>query len=171
MESAETRPRTPLHLVDRVLEGALILFVGAMTVVVAWEIFARQFLGTSAAWASETARFLQVFTALLGGSYCVKVGAHLGIDAFVAALPRAWRRWTDAFTTLVILVFSLMVLVWGGWILREKAGDQAASALPVTMNSLYLVFPLSGLLNAAYCLERLRLLFGPRRGEKEEGHG
>ena len=144
------------------------VFIGAMTVVVSWEIFARQFLGTSAAWASETARFLLVFTALLGGSYCVKKGAHLGIDAFVAALPPAWRRRADAFTTTLIMVFSLMVLVWGGWILRERAGDQSASALPVTMNSLYLIFPLSGLLNAAYCVERLFLLFG---GGKEDAGG
>ncbi len=166
MESADRSKGTPLHLVDRVVEVVLMIFIGAMTLVVAWEIFARQFLGTSAAWASETARFLLVFTAFLGGSYCVKMGAHLGIDAFVAALPSAWRRLADAFTTLVILFFSLMVLVWGGWILRAKAGDQTASALPVTMNTLYLIFPLSGLLNAAYCLERLWLLFGrPRRKE------
>ncbi len=169
MASAEFREKTPLHAVDRVLEILLMVFIGAMTLVVSWEIFARQFLGTSAAWASETARFLLVFTALLGGSYCVKVGAHLGIDAFVAALPPAWRRAAEAFTTLLILAFSLMVLVWGGLILRREAGDQTASAVPVSMNLLYLVFPVSGILNGAFCVERLYLLF--RRKGKEEDRG
>ena len=160
--------RTPLARLDRALEFLLVTFVAAMTVVVAFEIFSRQFFDRSWSWAEETARFLLVFTGILGGSYCVKRGSHLGIDALVRILPRRLRLVVELFTTLLILAFSLLVLVWGGLLLRATNGDQSASAVRISFSLLYLVFPLAGLLNSAYCLERLWLMV-KNRGEARRG--
>ena len=157
---------TPLGFIDKILEYILILFIAAMVAVVAWEVFARQAFNFSTAWASEAARFLQVFVALVGGSYCVKKGAHLGIDAFVRILPFRWRKAADLFATAIVLVFSALVLVWGGIIFAQSIGEQRASAIPVKFKYLYLVFPLAGLLNSMYCVERIYLLFKLEREEE-----
>ena len=159
--------RTPLGFIDRLLEFILIITIALMVGIVAWEVFARQVFKCSAAWASEAARFLQVFVALIGGSYCVKKGAHLGIDAFVRILPPRWKKASDIFVSIIILVFSVLILIWGGIIFIQTVGEQRASAIPIKFKYLYLLFPISGFLNSIFTIERIYLVFKEGGEEKD----
>jgi C4-dicarboxylate transporter DctQ subunit len=61
-------------------------------------------------WALELTVFLFGWLVLLGASYAVKKGAHLGVDIVVNALPVQPRRIMRLAAVVVCISFSLLML-------------------------------------------------------------
>lgn len=67
--------------------GMLNLLITLMTLLVFTEVVARFFFNTGFLWIQELTLTLCGWFVLFGMSYGVKVGAHIGVDAFVKSLP------------------------------------------------------------------------------------
>lgn len=122
--------------------GALLL---ATCVIVFMEVVSRYLTLSSIAWSDEAARFLFIWTALLGAALGVKDGSHFTILTIVEQFPRTAR-----FLVLVLsavgasLVFGVMIRE--GWTLVMLNRDQISPSLSVSMSVPYLVVPVSGAL-------------------------
>jgi C4-dicarboxylate transporter, DctQ subunit len=65
-------------------------------------------------WALEMTVYLFAWLVLLGVSYCVKIGAHLGVDAILNIVSPATRRVMGLITAAVCLAFTFLMLK-GSW--------------------------------------------------------
>ncbi|MGM0586125.1 MAG: TRAP transporter small permease, partial [Pseudomonadota bacterium] len=68
-------------------------------------------------WALETTSFLFAWLVLLGASYCVKITAHLGVDALLNILSHRARRALGLVAAAVCIVFAALLLkgAWDFW--------------------------------------------------------
>ncbi len=111
-------PKTKLGRVINEIEETLIaLILGLMTAITFANVIARYVFETNLLWALETTVFLFAWLVLLGASYCVKVRAHLGVDAILNIVSPAVRRVLGLLAVAACLTFSVLLLIgaWNYW--------------------------------------------------------
>ena len=107
-------PKPGENFIDRIEETAIAAILGIMTLVTFANVVARYVFNDNLLWALELTVLLFGWLALLGASYAVKKGAHLGVDALIDILPTAVRRIVGLFAIAVCIVFTLLLLK-GSW--------------------------------------------------------
>jgi TRAP-type C4-dicarboxylate transport system permease small subunit len=130
---------------NRLVEWAMALLIGAMTLLVGVQIAGRFLFGYSIFWSDELARFLLVWIAFLGMSVGVRRGAHPGVDSLVRSLPPAWARVASLAAFGCCSLFFL-VMVGYGTLLVLRTWGQLSPSLGLRMSVPYLAVPSAGLL-------------------------
>lgn len=140
---------------DFLLSWLVIVLFAILTLDVLWGVFSRYVLGYQTRWTDELATTLMVWVSLLGAALVYGEKGHLGVDYFVGKLDPAAQRLVELVGHLLVLVFALTVMVYGGWLLvdRTLAADQILPSLGWKKGYCYCVVPLSGLFFAFYALE------------------
>jgi len=153
---------------DRGLGGLLAVLMGVSVVNVVWQVFTRYVLRNPSSYTEELARYLLVWIGLLGAAYATGRGMHLAIDLVPAHLRGAGRRRLEIAIGLLVLVFALAGMVYGGsrlvWITLYLR--QTSAALGIPLGYVYLAIPLAGLLMGFYAVAGILLPSDPRRVEK-----
>lgn len=107
------------RFVNGLEEGIISLLLVAMTLLVFLEVVLRFGFGTAFIWTQELTLLLSAWFVLLGVSYGLKVGAHIGVDAVVRLLPPVGRRIVSAVAVSLSLVYCGLFL-YGSWIYLKK---------------------------------------------------
>src|SRR3546814_13342998 len=81
------------RIVNRLEEGFIALFLGGMVLITFSQVVARYVFNSGAVWALELTTYLFAWLVLIGASYGVKIGAQLGVDAFVKMFPERYHRY------------------------------------------------------------------------------
>ena len=101
-------------ITDRFEETLIALILGSMTVVTFANVIARYGFNSNILWAVEFTVFMFGWMVLLGASYAVKIGAHLGVDAVLNIVSPAVRKGMGCIAVLICIAFSLF-LFKGSW--------------------------------------------------------
>ena len=110
---------------DVLEEGAIALILGLMTMITFANVIARYIFNSNILWALEATVFLFAWLVLLGMSYCVRITAHLGVDAVVNIVSPKARRIMTLLAVAACLVFCLLLLK-GAWDYWWKFATKAA---------------------------------------------
>jgi C4-dicarboxylate transporter DctQ subunit len=102
------------RIVDQIEETLIALLLGLMTLVTFANVIARYVFNDNILWALETTVFLFAWLVLLGASYCVKITAHLGVDAVIGLASPPVRRVLVLTSVVCCLAFSILLLI-GAW--------------------------------------------------------
>lgn len=138
--------------VDKALEWALILLMGANVLNVLWQVFTRFVLRNPSSFTEELARFLLIWVGLLGASYASGKKMHLAIEVGVDRLKGKPRLWMEVAIQAFVFLFAFLVMVIGGirLVTITLVLSQISAALRLKLGYVYLVIPLSGLLIIFY---------------------
>lgn len=101
-------------LSNTIEESFVSLLLVAMTLLVFFEVVSRFVFNTGFQWLEEVTLTLGAWFVLFGASYGVKVGAHIGVDAFVQSLPEKTRKLT-AITAVVLCLCYCSLFINGSW--------------------------------------------------------
>lgn len=137
---------------------------------VLWGVFTRYVMGDQARWTEELARFLMVWLAFLGAALAYVRQQHLGVDILVARMDPSARRLALVVEHGVVLLFSVVVLGFGGasLFLERHASGQTMPALGILKAWQYLCLPVSGFLLALVAIGHVaRILAGTHQEEQE----
>lgn len=96
--------------VTRFEESVLALLLAAMTIVSFTQVVARYGFNTGWTGALEFTRILFAWLILFGMSYGVKIGAHLGVDAFIRLLPKKVFRVVAVFGAACGVLYAAILL-------------------------------------------------------------
>jgi C4-dicarboxylate transporter DctQ subunit len=107
------------RIVTNVEEGIVSLLLVVMTLVVFVEVILRFGFNTGMIWADELVLHLSAWMVLLGASYGVKVGSHIGVDVVVRLLPAAARRIVTLFAIALCLIYCWL-FIQGSWVYLQK---------------------------------------------------
>lgn len=102
------------RMVNGLEESAIALILGLMTLITFINVILRYGFNTGLIWGLEATSFLFAWLVLFGISYCVKVTAHLGVDAVLNLLPTATRR-VLALIAAAVCVFYAALILKGAW--------------------------------------------------------
>ncbi|MBO0333625.1 TRAP transporter small permease [Sneathiella sp. CAU 1612] len=107
-------PRRTRTFIDRLEETLLAIILGLMTLVTFANVVARYVFNSNILWGLEVTSILFAWLVLLGVSYCVKVTAHLGVDAIVSLLSPPVRKACTLIAVTLCLIYAFLLLK-GGW--------------------------------------------------------
>ncbi|MCA8870161.1 MAG: TRAP transporter small permease [Rhodobacteraceae bacterium] len=102
------------RLINSLEENLIAILLGLMTLVTFANVVARYLFGTNILWALELTVFMFAWLVLLGISYCVKIGAHLGVDAVLNMVGPKTRRVLGLISAAACIIFTLLMLK-GSW--------------------------------------------------------
>ena len=155
------------RVIDRSLGAILITLMIIMVITVSWQVITRYLLNSPSSYTEELATYLLIWISLLGAAYALRVRAHLGIDVLVRRMRQDRQRSMRLLAHVVVIVFSLVALVFGGsWLVYVTLDlNQLSAAFQLPIGYVYLVLPLSGLLMTYYSviamLEQRRVAHEP----------
>ncbi len=118
MSGHRFEPRTGLgRAIHSLEETAIAVLLGLMVVVTFTNVVLRKGFSSSIIWGQEVTLILFAWLVILGVSYCVKVTAHLGVDAITNALPKRPRRVLSLIAAAVCVAYGLLLLkgAWDYW--------------------------------------------------------
>ena len=146
------------RIVDRGLAIVLITLMSVMVLTVSWQVVTRYLLNSPSSYTEELATYLLIWISLLGAAYALRLRAHLGIDIVVRRLRPETQRQARVLAHVVIMIFSLVTLVFGGgWLVYVTLDlNQLSAAFQLPVGYVYTVLPLSGLLMAYYSAVAVR---------------
>ncbi|MBX7535017.1 TRAP transporter small permease [Qipengyuania flava] len=138
------------------------LALALMMSILTWQVFARYVLGSSPAWAEQSALILLIWMTFLGTASGIAEGFHIRIVEGVASLNQPWRSRAVQTANALIILAGILILGLGS-LLVATTWTNAVPTLPVTRGMVYLVIPASGGLMAIFAARKLCL------GEEIEG--
>ena len=110
-------PQPGLNWVDRLEETLIAALLGLMTIITFANVVARYGFNSNILWALELTVFMFGWLVLLGASYAVKKGAHLGVDVLIELCPPGVRRVLGLISVSACIIFSFLLLkgAWDYW--------------------------------------------------------
>ena len=117
--------------------------LAAMTIITFSQVVARYVFNTGTVWALELTTFCFAWLVLFGMSYGVKIGAHIGVDAFVKMLPKPTQRVLTLIAAACCLGYAVILFVgaWEYWAKIYKIGIEAVD-LPIPRWIPYSILPI-----------------------------
>lgn len=105
------------RIVNEIEETAIAVILGLMTILTFINVVLRYGFNTGIIWGLEAVTFLFAWLVLFGVSYCVKVTAHLGVDAVINLFSPPIRRVLALFAAAICLAYAGLVLkgAWDYW--------------------------------------------------------
>ena len=114
-------------------------------------------------WTEDAAKVLLTWVVMLGAALAYLENAHLGVDVLTSNFTPPAQRFAKGFTTLIVIIFSAWIMVYGGWTLFQNGmeSNQQLSSLGFRKAWFYLSVPVSGTLILFFALDNLRrIIFG-----------
>lgn len=156
--------RRAINRVMYILAGSSFL---AMVILTCWQVLTRYVLKNPSSWTEELVSFLFAWMSLFGASIMVGERGHMNIPILPDHVSKEVRSALEIFAELIIILFSTVVLVYGGIRISGLAMGQLTSSLGILAGYFYLVLPLSGILNVIYSVLNLIDIIRIKKEEME----
>ena len=132
----------------RLLELTAGLLIGAITVLVTVQVFARYVLNNTPPWSEELCRYLFIWVSFLGACVATRRAAHLGVDSLVSRLPAATREVLHHAVTTLVVVFTGL-LVWQGAALVPAMASQRSPSMALSLQYVFAAIPVASVIMLA----------------------
>jgi C4-dicarboxylate transporter DctQ subunit len=140
--------------VHRIEEGLIALILGVMVTLTFVQVVLRYGFNSGFVWQLEANFYLFSWLVMLGISYCVRVRAHIGVDAAVRLLPAKGRRAIGLLVLLLALTYTGLMLYGSfAYIHRMYIINVEAEDIPIATWKLSLCLPLGFILLLIRLLE------------------
>lgn len=108
-----------LRMLNKAEESIISLLLVTMTLLVFVEVVMRFVFNSGFLWAQELTLHISAWFVLFGISYGLKVGAHIGVDAFIKLLSPTAQRILSSVAVLCSLAYCGL-FIYGSWIYLSK---------------------------------------------------
>jgi TRAP-type C4-dicarboxylate transport system permease small subunit len=148
MDGMVTLTHILIGLCDRLRWAAKILLVvsgAAMSVIVMLQIIFRFVIFVPLPWSEELARYLMIWTGMVGSFVALREGRHIGVTMVVDRLPPRAATCVSIFVQAATILF-LAVVAQQGLALTLVNLNQLSPAMRIPMFYPYLAVPLGAAL-------------------------
>ncbi|HEX9852362.1 MAG TPA: TRAP transporter small permease [Woeseiaceae bacterium] len=151
MTSRHSRLSATISQLARWFAGAGLLI---MTLIIAWQVFARYVLNASPAWAEQVALLLMIWYVMFAAAAGVREGFHIRIAVVEDAMPLRVRRLIRLLGHAVVGLFGVAMAIWGTELTIATWGH-VIPTLGLPRGVAYIPFPIAGVLILAFSVEHM----------------
>ena len=108
-----------LRFINKTEEALIAILLVSTTLLVFLDVVMRFGFNAGFLWSQELTLHMSAWFVLLGASYGLKMGSHIGMDAFVKLFPTIGRKLLTGLACIIALVYCGLVL-YGSWIYLKK---------------------------------------------------
>ncbi|MFT5727485.1 MAG: C4-dicarboxylate transporter DctQ subunit [Desulforhopalus sp.] len=108
-----------MRIVNRTEEAVICILLVLTTLLVFVDVVMRFGFNTGFMWSQELTLHMSAWFVLFGASYGLKVGSHIGMDAFIKLFPRTMRRILSGIAAILAIIYCGLIF-YGSWIYLAK---------------------------------------------------
>ncbi|MGL5656610.1 MAG: TRAP transporter small permease [Fusobacteriaceae bacterium] len=124
----------------------------ALVIAVTWQVVSRYVLNNPSSFTDEFSRFSLIWIGMLGATYAFSTNSHLSIDILETKLSNLAKLKLQICIYILVLLFLLIVPIYGGGQLSLNTMGQLSPSLQVPMGMVYSILPISSIINASYII-------------------
>ena len=155
-----------LDILEMIEKAVLAVTVGAMVVIMIYQIILRYIFSASNAWAEELVGYLFVLDVMLAAAIAIRRNSHLQIDILINLFPEKVKKVFTIIATVVGIVF-LCFLFRYSLTLVSTATRNTSAGLHITMAIPYSALPLGAVLMILTSIETILKNIAELREGKE----
>ena len=125
-----------------------------MTLIIAWQVFARYVLNASPAWGEQAALLLMIWYVMFAAAAGVREGFHIRITVFADSLPEKPKRVINLIAHTIVGLFGLAMAWWGIELVRET-WHHVIPTLGLSRGFAYVPIAAAGVLIFGFALEHV----------------
>jgi len=154
-----------MAVVEKLIEWvATVLFVVIFVVAMA-QIVMRWVFRSPLVWSEELIRLLFVWICYLGWAIASRKGSHIRITAVLSKLPVKGQLVMETFNYFLVILFSILMVVYGIKMSVAAAGGRAVSLPFITFAMVYAICPFSNATIVFYQVMKLIDLWTEKKVE------
>ncbi len=140
------------NIINKIVEFMSCFILALMTVLVTWQVITRFVFASPSTMTEASAKYLFIWLVLISAAYVVGKREHMAIEFFVGRFSKKMQSILGLISEAVIILFSTIVLTYGGGYIAINAMSQMDSALPIPIGVVYLAIPVCGILCTFYSI-------------------
>lgn len=173
------------NFIEQLEESLIALLLAAMVLISFSQVVARYVFNVGWESALQLTTLCFAWMTLIGMSYCIRVGAHLGVDAVTKLLPNTLYRASSVLAALLCVLWAVL-MIESDWLtailgMKDRGGAlvyiQKMHMIGVEMEEVplkrwiaYIILPIGLALFAYRCLEAAWLIIRGERDALIAGH-
>ena len=142
-------------ILDKCIETFIVIILTVMVFVALWQVASRYVFNSPSTISEELLRYCLIWLAMLGSAYIFGLREHMSMTFFVEKFNKDTRYELSILSEVVIIIFSVAILVYGGVNITLLTLKQISAALGISMACVYSVLPLSGILIIFYSVNNI----------------
>lgn len=139
-------------ILDKVMRVFCAVAFASMVLLTVWQVLTRYIFNSPSTWSEELASYIFAWVTILGAAYVFGKREHMAIPIFVEQFSLKTQRILAILSEVIILLFAVVILVYGGTSITLLGMGQLSSSLGIQMGVFYSVIPISGVFTAIYSI-------------------
>ncbi len=135
-----------MKLLQKIISFVTCIFLVLMVLLALWQVISRYALKNPSQFTDELLRFMLIWTGMLGAVYAFIDEKHLSLIFLRNKLNKKWQGTAIIFSYIMTLLFSVLILLWGGIRLSLSTVNQLSPIMKLPMGIVYSIIPISGFL-------------------------
>lgn len=156
------------NVIDKVMRVLNAAAMAVLTLLVIWQVFTRYILNSPSTWSEELAAYMFAWVTVFGAAYVFGKREHMNIPVVVERFSLRNQNSLQILAEVLNLIFTLTIMVYGGYEITKLTMGQMSSSLPLQMGYFYMCIPISGIFIALYSVLNIKDLFDARKDIVEE---
>ena len=137
---------------DQLMKVFNAIVLGTLTLLVTWQVISRYLLSNPSTWSEELSSYLFAWATMFGAAYVFGKRDHMNIPILVEKFSKTTQKYLAILSESLILLFAVVILIYGGLQITSLTMGQDSSSLPLAMGYFYAVIPLSGIFVTLYSI-------------------
>ena len=139
------------NILNKCLNGLAGFSLIVMTVLTTYQVITRYIFNAPSTWSEELVGYMFGWATMFGAALCTGERGHMNIPILVDMMKPAAKKVLLIFAEVVALLFSAIILVYGGFTVSSLAmGQQTSSLWGLAVGTFYWVMPVCGVLMVLY---------------------
>ena len=143
------------RILDKIIEVFCIVIMAVMTLLVTWQVFTRYILNSPSAITEQLSQYLFVWLILYAAAYVFGKREHMKITFIREKISEELGIIFDVSQEIIIAIFALSIMTYGGLISTLKQMDQMDASLQIPIGVVYSAIPISGIFIVFYSIYNL----------------
>lgn len=144
------------NILDKIIEIFCIAIMGIMTILVTWQVITRYVFNKPSVFTEQTSQYLFVWLVMYGSAYVFGKREHMQISFFRDMAQKNIKKIIDVIQEIIISIFTLGVMVYGGYFSSLKQMVQIDAVLQIPIGIIYSAIPISGIFIIFYVIYNIK---------------
>lgn len=155
-------------IMDKVLSAACAVLLSFMTLLATYQVISRYVFSSPSTMSEDLLSYSFVWVSLLGTALVFGQKDHMSLSIFSDRLVGVNKFVLSIFTELLIMFIAIIVFLFGGTQVVGVGAIQISPTLNISMDWIYIVLPISGVLIIIYnCINIIQLIQQFNESKKE----
>ncbi|SJK83831.1 TRAP transporter small permease [Halomonas elongata] len=139
-------------VIDRSIQLVCCFLFMVMVVTASWQVISRYILNSPSTTSEAFLRCSLIWLSMLAIAYVAGRREHVSLTLFTDKLTGSWKMASDLLTELLFIVFSIFIMIHGGFHAASNTMSQLYPMLNIPKGLIYLSLPVSGCIIVAYSI-------------------